>query len=349
VQYVHEHLNEPSRTQLVVEKTGLKEKPAPQITEKMREVMDKCNKDFGSGSVMFLGDKPMEGIEVISTGSIGLDAALGIGGLPRGRMVEIFGPESSGKTTVALHVIKEAQAKGLQSYLIDAEHAFDPEYAKNIGINTDILTISQPDYGEQALEMADRHILTGEYGVVVIDSVAALTPKAEISGEMGESKMGLHARLMGQACRKMVASVSKTNTLLIFINQIRQTIGNIYGPQEFTPGGNAIKFFTSVRIDIRCMALLKDGDETYGRRSKAKVVKNKVAPPFKFAEFDIVYGEGINKMGELVDIASEQGVIKKAASWYSYGDQKLGQGREAVISILKSNEEFANEIQSKLK
>jgi recombination protein RecA len=333
------------KTQMVIEPTGLKEKPSDESMTRIRSVMEKCNKDFGAGTVMFLGDKPMEAIEAVPTGSLGLDMAIGIGGLPRGRIVEIFGPESSGKTTLALHIIANGQKMGLKCMMVDAEHAFDPEYAKNLGVDLDKLLISQPDYGEQALEVADRHILDGDIGIMVIDSVAALVPKAELEGEMGDSKMGLHARLMSQACRKMTAAVSKTNTLCIFINQIRQTIGNMY-QHEFTPGGNALKFFSSVRIDIRCMAVIKDGEEALGRRSKAKVIKNKVAPPFKLAEFDIIYGEGISKAGELVDLGVEQGVIQKAGSWYSHGNEKLGQGRDGVKALLASNEAFAKEIES---
>lgn len=335
-------------TKLVVEPTGLKEKPSDESMKRIRGVMDKCNKDFGAGSVMFLGDKPMEAIEVVPTGSLGLDIALGIGGFPRGRIVEIFGPESSGKTTLALHVIANAQKMGLKCMMVDAEHAFDPDYAKNLGIDLEKLLISQPDYGEQGLEIADRHIVAGDIGVMVIDSVAALIPKAELEGEMGDSKMGLHARLMSQACRKMTASISKSNTLCIFINQIRQTIGNMY-VHEFTPGGNALKFFSSVRIDIRCLAQIKDGDESLGRRTKAKVIKNKLAPPFKLAEFDIIFGQGISKAGELVDIAVEKGIIQKSGSWYSHGDTKLGQGRDGVKDLMLSNEAFAKEIEAEIK
>lgn len=337
-----------STKKMVVDSVGLKEEPDDEAMKRLRGVMDKCNKDFGEGTVMFLGDKPLKGIEAVPTGSLGLDIAVGIGGLPRGRIVEIFGPESSGKTTLALHIIANAQKMGLKCMLVDAEHAFDPEYAKNLGINLGKLMISQPDYGEQALEIADRHILEGDIGVMVIDSVAALVPKAELEGEMGDSKMGLHARLMSQACRKMTASVSKTNTLCIFINQIRQTIGNMY-VHEFTPGGNALKFFSSVRLDIRCMAVIKDGEEAMGRRSKVKVIKNKVAPPFKNAEFDIIYGKGISRAGELVDIAVEKGIIKKSGSWFSHGDMKLGQGRDGVIGLIESNETFAKEIENQIK
>lgn len=342
-----EPFQEPA-TVLEIDEDGIKERPSDERMKRLDAVMDKCNKDFGAGTIMRLGDKPLKGIEAIPTGSLGLDIAIGVGGLPRGRIVEIFGPESSGKTTLALHIIANAQKMGLKCAMIDAEHAFDPEYAKNLGVNIDDLMISQPDYGEQSLEVADRMILAGDIGVMVIDSVAALVPKAELQGEMGDSKMGLHARLMSQACRKMVASVSNTNTLCIFINQIRQTIGNMY-VHEFTPGGNALKFFSSVRIDIRCMAVIKDGDDALGRRSKAKVIKNKVAPPFKNAEFDIIYGQGISKSGELVDIAVEKGIIKKSGSWFSYGEMKLGQGRDGVKQILQDNEELSKEIESKLK
>ena len=335
-------------TKLVVDEEGIKERPSDERMKRLDAVMDKCNKDFGAGTIMRLGDKPLKGFDAVPTGSLGLDIAIGIGGLPRGRIVEIFGPESSGKTTLALHIISNAQKMGLKCAMIDAEHAFDPEYAKNLGVDINDLMISQPDYGEQSLEVADRMILAGDIGVMVIDSVAALVPKAELQGEMGDSKMGLHARLMSQACRKMVASVSNTNTLCIFINQIRQTIGNVY-VHEFTPGGNALKFFSSVRIDIRCMAVIKDGDEAMGRRSKAKVIKNKVAPPFKNAEFDIIYGKGISRAGELVDIAVEKGVIKKAGSWFSHGDDKLGQGRDGVIGLIETNETFAKEIEAEIK
>lgn len=336
------------RTKLVVEKGGLKEKPSDEVNKRLDLIAEKCNKDFGEGSVMRLGNKPIDGIEVISTGSFSLDLALGVGGLPRGRIVEIYGPESSGKTTIALHVIAEAQKMGLKCMLVDAEHAFDADYAKNLGVNVADLNVSQPDYGEQGLEIADRYIVAGDIGVMVIDSVAALIPKAELSGEMGDSKMGLHARLMSQACRKMTASISKTNTLCIFINQLRNKIGIIYGSPEVTTGGMALQFYASVRIDIRCQALIKDGEETIGRRTKAKVIKNKVAPPFKNAEFDIIYGKGISKSGELVDVAVELGIIKKSGSWYSHGEDKLGQGRDTVKDLIETNPNFAAEIEKEI-
>lgn len=339
---------ESPRTQLVIKEDGLKEVPSVFMTEKIRDVMAKIDKDFGKGSIMFLGDKPMDNVEVISTGSIGLNEALGVGGLPKGRIIEIYGPESSGKTTLTLHVIKEAQKKGGRCYFIDAEHAFDPDYAQSIGIDIEKLMISQPDYGEQALEMADRAVVTGEFDVVIVDSVAALVPKAELEGEMGDTKMGLQARLMSQACRKMAASVNKSGTMLIFINQLRAIIGNPYGPSEITTGGQALKFYASVRLDVRRSAILKDGDEAFGNRVKVKVVKNKVAPPFKHTEFDIIYGTGINQIGEVVDIASEKGIIKKAGSWYSYGESKLGQGRESVTELLRGTPDLLNEITSKL-
>ncbi len=287
--------------------------------------------------------------EVISTGSIGLDVALGIGGLPKGRVVEIYGPESSGKTTVATHVIAEAQKKGGMCAIIDAEHAFDSSYAQKLGVDVDNLLISQPDYGEQALEIADRLILSGALDVVVIDSVAALVPKSELEGEMGDSKMGLHARLMSQALRKLTATISKTNTICIFINQMREKIGVMFGNPETTTGGNALKFYASVRLDIRRMAQIKDGDEAIGNRVKVKVVKNKVAPPFRSAEFDIVFGEGISKTGEIIDMGVELGIVQKSGSWFSYNSDKLGQGRDAVKQLLTDNPELANEIETKIR
>jgi len=332
-----------------VSEKGLQEISIDDKNKNLKAVMDKINKDFGPGSCFILGDKPIKGIEAISTGSVGLDAAIGIGGLPRGRIVEIYGAESSGKTTIAIHVIAEAQKKGLRCAIIDAEHAFDTDYASNLGVDINHLNISQPQWGEEGLEIADRLIESKEFGVVVIDSVAALVPKGELEGEMGDSKMGLHARLMSQACRKMVASISKTNTLCIFINQLREKIGVVWGPTEITTGGNALKFYSSVRLDVRRSSQLKDGDEAYGNRIKVKVVKNKVAPPFKSAEFDILYGEGINKVGEILDIAVQKNIINKSGSWYSYNDTKLGQGRDSATSLLKDNEELLSEIEGKIK
>ena len=311
--------------------------------------MDKIDKDFGKGSVMMMNEKGEHMQEVISTGSIGLDTALGIGGLPRGRVIEIYGPESSGKTTVAIHVIAEAQKKGGMCAIIDAEHAFDSSYAQKLGVDIDNLLISQPDYGEQALEIADRLILSGALDVVVIDSVAALVPKGELEGEMGDSKMGLQARLMSQALRKLTATISKTNTICIFINQLREKIGVMFGNPETTTGGNALKFYASVRLDIRRMAQIKDGEEAIGNRVKVKVVKNKVAPPFRVAEFDLVFGEGISKIGEILDMGVEMGIVNKSGSWFSYNDNKLGQGREAVKNLLHDNKELADELETKIR
>src|SRR3982751_3171465 len=315
----------------------------------LKLTMDKIDKDFGKGSVMMMNEKGEQTQEVVSTGSIGLDTALGIGGLPRGRIVEIYGPESSGKTTVAIHVIAEAQKKGGMCAIIDAEHAFDSIYAKKLGVDVDNLLISQPDYGEQALEIADRLILSGALDVVVIDSVAALVPKSELEGEMGDSKMGLHARLMSQALRKLTATISKTNTICIFINQLREKIGVMFGNPEVTTGGNALKFYASVRLDIRRMSQIKDGDEAIGNRVKVKVVKNKVAPPFRNAEFDIIYGEGISKKGEIIDMGVELGIIQKSGSWFSYDANKLGQGRDSVKQLLLDNPEMAKEIEVKIR
>lgn len=315
----------------------------------LKLTMDKLDKDYGKGSVMMLGDKVDTQQEVISTGSLGLDVALGIGGLPRGRVVEIYGPESSGKTTIATHVIAEAQKKGGMCAFIDAEHAFDAAYAKKLGVDVDNLLISQPDYGEQALEIADRLILSGALDVVVIDSVAALVPKSELEGEMGDSKMGLHARLMSQALRKLTATISKTNTICIFINQLREKIGVMFGNPETTTGGNALKFYASVRLDIRRQAQVKDGDEAIGNHVKVKVVKNKVAPPFRSAEFDIIFGEGISKTGEIIDMGTELSIIQNSGSWYSYNGDKLGQGRDAVKQLLNDNPELCNELETKVR
>jgi recombination protein RecA len=321
-------------------------------TEKLKSLkltMDKIDKDFGKGSVMMMNEKSQDAMEVVSTGSIGLDSALGIGGLPRGRVVEIYGPESSGKTTLAIHVIAEAQKKGGMCAIIDAEHAFDSQYARKLGVDVDNLLISQPDYGEQGLEIADRLILSGALDVVVIDSVAALVPKGELEGEMGDSKMGLQARLMSQALRKLTATINKTNTICIFINQLREKIGVMFGNPETTTGGNALKFYASVRLDIRRMSQIKDGDEAVGNRVKVKVVKNKVAPPHRSAEFDIVFGEGISKNGEIIDIGVELNIIQKSGSWFSYNSDKLGQGRETVKQLMHDNPELAGEIEGKIR
>ncbi|MGF2413960.1 recombinase RecA [Ferruginibacter sp.] len=315
----------------------------------LKLTMDKIDKDFGKGSVMMMNEKTNLEIEVISTGSIGLDMALGIGGLPKGRVVEIYGPESSGKTTLAIHVIAEAQKKGGMCAFIDAEHAFDSVYAKKLGVDIDNLLISQPDYGEQALEIADRLILSGALDVVVIDSVAALVPKSELEGEMGDSKMGLQARLMSQALRKLTATIHKTNSCCIFINQLREKIGVMFGNPETTTGGNALKFYASVRLDIRRMTQIKDGDEAIGNHVKVKVVKNKVAPPFRQTEFDIIYGEGISKVGEIIDMGVELGIVQKSGSWFSYNGDKLGQGRESVKQLMLDNPEMATEIENKIR
>jgi recombination protein RecA len=310
--------------------------------------MDKIEKSYGKGSIMRMGDKPVDDVQAIHSGSIALDMAMGIGGYPKGRVIEIFGPESSGKTTLAIHAIAEAQKVGGIAAFIDAEHAFDPTYAQKLGVNIDDLLISQPDNGEQALEIADSLIRSGAIDIIVIDSVAALTPKAEIEGEMGESKMGLQARLMSQALRKLTGSISKTKTCVIFINQLRDKIGVMFGNPETTTGGNALKFYASVRLDIRRIGQLKDGDDVQGSHTRVKVVKNKVAPPFRKAEFDILYGEGISKIGEIIDLGVELEIIKKAGSWFSYGETKLGQGREGVKSLLKDNPELLDELESKI-
>ena len=312
-------------------------------------VMDKIEKDFGKGSIMRMSSEAVTDIPVIPTGSITLDVALGVGGYPKGRIIEIFGPESSGKTTLAIHAIAEAQKAGGIAAFIDAEHAFDSFYAQKLGVDVDNLLISQPDNGEQALEIADSLIRSSAIDIIVIDSVAALTPKAEIEGEMGDSKMGLQARLMSQALRKLTASISKTKTVCIFINQLRDKIGVVYGNPETTTGGNALKFYSSVRIDIRRASVIKDGEEQLGTRTKVKVVKNKVAPPFKRAEFDVMFGEGISKIGEIVDLGVDYGIIRKAGSWFSYGEQKIGQGRDSVKELLTNNQELCAEIEAKLR
>ena len=311
--------------------------------------LDKLDKTYGKGTVMKMGDKAVEEVETISSGSLGLDLALGVNGYPRGRVIEIYGPESSGKTTLTLHAIAEAQKAGGIAAFIDAEHAFDRNYAEKLGVDIENLIISQPDNGEQALEIAENLIRSGAIDSVVIDSVAALTPKSEIEGEMGDSKMGLHARLMSQALRKLTGTISKTNCTVFFINQLREKIGVMFGNPETTTGGNALKFYASVRLDIRRSSQIKDGENVIGNRTKVKVVKNKVAPPFKTAEFDIMYGEGVSKTGEILDLAVEFEIVKKAGSWFSYGDTKLGQGRDAVKALIKDNPELADELEVKIK
>lgn len=315
----------------------------------LQATMDKIEKDFGKGAIMKLGDRPEGDVSVIPSGSIALDHALGVGGYPRGRVIEIFGPESSGKTTLAIHAIAEAQKAGGFAAIIDAEHAFDRTYAKNLGVDVDTLLISQPDNGEQALEIADDLIRSGAIDIIVVDSVAALTPKAEIEGEMGDQKMGLQARLMSQALRKLTANISKTNTCCIFINQLREKIGVMFGNPETTTGGNALKFYASVRIDVRKVTQLKDGEDPTGNRTRVKIVKNKMAPPFRKAEFDIVFGEGISKIGEIVDLGVEFDIIKKSGSWFSYGDARLAQGREAVKKLLMDNPELCEEIEGRIR
>ncbi len=311
--------------------------------------LDKLEKSYGKGTVMKLGDNAVEAIEAISTGSISLDIALGIGGLPKGRVIEIYGPESSGKTTLAIHAIAEAQKRGGIAAFIDAEHAFDKFYASKLGVDIENLLISQPDNGEQALEIADNLIRSGAIDIIVIDSVAALVPKAEIEGEMGDSKMGLHARLMSQALRKLTGTISKTGCCCIFINQLRDKIGVMFGSPETTTGGNALKFYASVRLDIRRISQIKDTDEVSGNRVKVKVVKNKLAPPFRIAEFDVMFGEGISKAGEIIDLGVDFDIIKKAGSWFSYGDTKLGQGRDAVKQLLLDNPDLMDELEAKIK
>jgi len=311
--------------------------------------LDKLDKAYGKGTVMKMGDKAVEEVEVIPSGSLGLDLALGVNGYPKGRIIEIYGPESSGKTTLTLHAIAECQKAGGIAAFIDAEHAFDRFYAEKLGVDLDNLIISQPDNGEQALEIAENLIRSGAIDAVVIDSVAALTPKSEIEGEMGDSKMGLHARLMSQALRKLTATISKTNCTVFFINQLREKIGVMFGNPETTTGGNALKFYASVRLDIRRTSQIKEGESVIGNRTKVKVIKNKVAPPFKYAEFDIMYGEGVSKTGEILDLAVEFELIRKSGSWFSYGDTKLGQGRDAVKTLIKDNPELAEELELKIK
>ena len=321
----------------------------PEKLKVLSAVMDKIEKDFGKGAIMKMSSKKVDEVPVIPSGSITIDQALGIGGYPKGRVIEIFGPESSGKTTLAIHAIAEAQKAGGIAAFIDAEHAFDSAYARKLGVDIDELLISQPDNGEQALEIADHLIRSSAIDIVVIDSVAALTPKAEIEGEMGESKMGLQARLMSQALRKLTASISKTRTVCIFINQLRDKIGVVYGNPETTTGGNALKFYASVRIDIRKASVIQDGEEQLGARAKVKIVKNKLAPPFRRAEFDIMYGEGISKIGEIIDLGVDLGILKKSGSWFSYGERKIGQGRDSVKELLKSDEALRDEIEAKVR
>ena len=321
----------------------------PEKLKVLSAVIDKIEKDFGKGAIMKMSSKKVDEVPVIPSGSITIDQALGIGGYPKGRVIEIFGPESSGKTTLAIHAIAEAQKAGGIAAFIDAEHAFDSAYARKLGVDIDELLISQPDNGEQALEIADHLIRSSAIDIVVIDSVAALTPKAEIEGEMGESKMGLQARLMSQALRKLTASISKTRTVCIFINQLRDKIGVVYGNPETTTGGNALKFYASVRIDIRKASVIKDGEEQLGARAKVKIVKNKLAPPFRRAEFDIMSGEGISKIGEIIDLGVDLGILKKSGSWFSYGERKIGQGRDSVKELLKSDEALRDEIEAKVR
>ena len=331
-----------------------KEEGKPSVAnEKLKALqltLDKIEKSYGKGAVMKLGDNAaIENIEVISTGSIGVDNALGVGGFPKGRIVEIYGPESSGKTTLAIHAIAESQKKGGIAAFIDAEHAFDPAYAQKLGVNTNDLLVAQPDNGEQALEIADNLIRSGAIDIIVIDSVAALTPRSEIEGEMGDSKVGLHARLMSQALRKLTSTISKTGCCCIFINQLREKIGVMFGNPETTTGGNALKFYASVRIDIRRIPAIKAGDNVIGNRVKVKVVKNKVSPPFRQAEFDLLYGQGISKIGEIIDLGVDLGLIKKSGSWFSYNDTKLGQGRDAVKQLIMDNPELSEELEAKVR
>lgn len=332
-----------AETKESVKETSKEKLKALQLT------IEKLEKSYGKGTIMKLGDAAVEQIETISTGSITLDAALGIGGLPKGRVIEIYGPESSGKTTLSIHAIASAQKAGGIAAFIDAEHAFDRLYAQKLGVDIENLLISQPDNGEQALEIAENLIRSGAIDIIVIDSVAALTPKSEIEGEMGDSKMGLHARLMSQAMRKLTATISRTGCCCIFINQLREKIGVMFGNPETTTGGNALKFYASIRLDIRRIGQIKDGESIVGNRTKVKVVKNKLAPPFRLAEFDIMYGEGISKVGEIVDLGVDKGIVKKSGSWFSYGETKLGQGRDAVKQLMLDNPELADEIEGKIR
>jgi len=332
----------------MAEKMDEAKKPSLEKLKALQLAMDKIEKDHGKGTIMKLGDSKVEDMPVISTGSVGLNVALGVGGYPRGRVIEIYGPESSGKTTLAIHAIAEAQKAGGIAAIIDAEHAFDRFYAEKLGVNIDELLISQPDNGEQALEIADQLIRSSAVDIVVIDSVAALTPKAELEGDMGDSKMGLQARLMSQALRKLTANINRTNTTCIFINQLRDKIGVMFGSPETTTGGNALKFYASVRLDIRRIGQLKDGEDAIGNQTRVKVVKNKVAPPFRKAEFDIMFGEGISKTGEIIDLGVEYGIVKKSGSWFSYGDTKLAQGRDASKNVVRDNPDLAAELEAKI-
>ena len=326
--------------------TGEAQDPANDKLKALQAAMANIEKNFGKGSIMKMGDESIEAVEVIPTGSIGLDAALGVGGYPKGRIIEIYGPESSGKTTLAIHAIAEAQKAGGIAAMIDAEHAFDRFYAAKLGVDIDNLLISQPDNGEQALEIADQLIRSSAIDIIVIDSVAALTPKAEIEGDMGDNKVGLQARLMSQALRKLTSTINKTNTTCIFINQLREKIGVMFGNPETTTGGNALKFYASVRLDIRPSSPIKDGDNVLGKQTKVKVVKNKVAPPFRKAEFDIMFGEGISRAGEIIDLGVTYGILKKSGSWFSYNDSKLGQGRDACKQLIQDNPELAEELET---
>jgi recombination protein RecA len=331
-----------------MEKEPAKKELNKEKLKALQLTIDKIDKDYGKGTIMRMGDKPVNDVPIIPSGSLGVDVALGIGGYPRGRVIEIYGPESSGKTTLAIHAIAEAQKAGGIAAFIDAEHAFDRFYAEKLGVDIENLLISQPDNGEQALEIADSLIRSGAIDIIVIDSVAALTPKAEIEGDMGDSKMGLQARLMSQALRKLTANINKTNTCCVFINQLREKIGVMFGNPETTTGGNALKFYASIRVDIRKSTQIKEGEEVMGIRTRVKIVKNKLAPPFKKADFDIMYGEGISKTGEIVDLGVELEIIKKSGSWFSYGETKLGQGRDAVKNLLKDNPELMLELEQKI-